>query len=373
MITNSEYKKSPKKERPKNSNSQTSLMVQTFSLIRNKIQQDSTLFTDRQRLKNMLSDCFAQNLIAVNLLMTTYDENVGNCLKKYPELDDKLLQKFRSRLVSRHGISEDNADWAVSSWYSIFNRKISANISKNGEVPKKQSLSHQSPQQTGLISIPNFDSGNSNNYSNKPAKVKNNNSKNSRSLDLLKRAYKQNFDSPKWSFWNIHSLALLDFQMPDIYWEQMPNDSALQKIALNVVCHGKYSERDIIHLRINTQCDCGWALTYDSFCTGGNDIGDNIFKYSNISSGSDCMSKILKLTNYSITMELMESVKTEPLVSRLTHFLDAAKKIVAPNNLSNKSNLNALTKNISIIENSPDGQNNNKNGYYHNGSWWSMW
>ena len=55
-----------------------------------------------------------------------------------------------------------------------------------------------------------------------------------------------------------------------------------KKICLNIICHNKYKENDILHMHINDKFSHGWALTKDSFCVGGKTDNTIIF-YDNIS------------------------------------------------------------------------------------------
>ena len=368
-------------------------MQKKFELIRNKIKQEPTLFSDRQRLKNMLRDCFQNEPLYMNLLIMAYDENLSGCLKKFPVLTTPLLKKFRERLIHHNGISKENADWAVISWFTIFGRQINLDNEEitlnptSDKYPIQKSVQQPTNNDTQIsnkpiASIPNFGTK----ISNAPLATQHDNTKKSKNFssnkfDLLKRIYKQNFDSPRWAFWNvsnfeIRNLVILD---PDRHWQQMPNDSELQKIALNVVCNGQYSERDIIHLRINPQCTFGFALTYDSFCTGGNAIGDNIIKYADISSGENCVSAIIGYCvgispNENSILEIADNYlpNNNSLQQRLVSFLNAAKKIITPSNLPRKINNPPSNPIIITKENNQHGLSFNQDGYYHEGSWWTM-
>ena len=39
-----------------------------------------------------------------------------------------------------------------------------------------------------------------------------------------------------------------------------------KKIALKIVCQDKYTEKDLIYIRISSNLTMGWAFTKDSFC-----------------------------------------------------------------------------------------------------------
>ena len=347
-------------------------MEKKFELIRNKIRQDSTLFSDRQRLKNLLSDCFQSQPLYINLLIMAYDENLSGCLKKFEVLTEPLLKKFRERLIKHNGIRADNADWAVIAWFKIFNRQI-----KLETQPVEPQTSRRTPRPISTtptvgqpqISVPDFGVSSSNvpatTQSNKLTKKNKNHS--SSKMDLLKRVFRQNFGSiPQWAFWNVDDVRWVFSGGHKDICEQMPNDSELRQIALNVICHGKYSERDIIHLRMNQQCTFGFAITYDSFCTGDSDeyfgLGNNIIKYSDMISGQKTLMDITMYTSQQFGNEI-------PLGKRLENFLNAAIKIINPNGHTGNNN---SVDYMLILDDIVGSDGNNKGGYYHDGSWWTM-
>lgn len=335
-------------------------MEKKFELIRNKIQQDSTLFSDRQRLKNFLSDCFPSQPLYINLLIMAYDENLSGCLKKFEVLTEPLLKRFRERLIKHNGISADNADWAVIAWFKIFNRQINLEIKPSEpQAPKKQPRPASTTPTFGKSqsSIPDF--GNGENYTaptqpNKPPKKNKHHS--SGKMDLLKRVFRQNFGSiPKWAFWNVDNVQWVFNGGHEDICAPMPNDPELKQIALNVICHGKYSERDIIHLRINQQCTFGFAITYESLCTSGEDfigMGNHIIKYIDMYSGEIAMQ--------TINMNSSQDFGRNSLKTDLKNFLNAAIKIIAPN--SHTGNNNSVDY-MSILDDIISGNDNNKGGY----------
>ena len=317
------------------------LMNQNFQAIRDGIKRDATVFSNRQRLKNMLNDLFPNDKLHINLLMTAYDENIGDYLSKFSALNDSLLKQFNNKLIQNYGVSEENAQWAVIAWYKIFNREIN--------ITQKKSASTSTKTKPPATSIPAFGTGNSTSTSNSTSKgaVA---PKNSAQFDLLKRLYRQNFNSPKWAFGDENFSWAYTFCNADDKWSPMPNDTELYKLALNVVCHGKYSENDIIHLRIDRGCSFGLALTYESLCTSGK-FGDHIFNYSIIPSGEECIRNILEqslsMSEVSLLrlasrsfLEQRRSMYESSLGRRLSRFLDAAKKIVSPSNYSTQTNPN---------------------------------
>ena len=46
-------------------------------------------------------------------------------------------------------------------------------------------------------------------------------------------------------------------------------DDLKKKMALRLICKNKYKEKDIIRIVVTEDISCGWALTKDSFCIGG--------------------------------------------------------------------------------------------------------
>ena len=47
------------------------------------------------------------------------------------------------------------------------------------------------------------------------------------------------------------------------------SSNVAKKICLKTICQNQYTEDDILHMHIDEKLSYGWALTNDSFCTGG--------------------------------------------------------------------------------------------------------
>lgn len=58
-------------------------------------------------------------------------------------------------------------------------------------------------------------------------------------------------------------------------------DKTEKSMVLRMVCQGKYTEQQIAYLQVTDDLSSGFALTIDSFCTGGG-IGANIIPYKEI-------------------------------------------------------------------------------------------
>ncbi|MBR5914286.1 MAG: hypothetical protein IKZ58_07990 [Selenomonadaceae bacterium] len=62
---------------------------------------------------------------------------------------------------------------------------------------------------------------------------------------------------------------------------------AEKSIAVDMCCHGKYKESEIVFMMIRDDFSDGFAFTIDSFCTGGTS-GGNSFKYKNTGDVTFC-------------------------------------------------------------------------------------
>ena len=58
-------------------------------------------------------------------------------------------------------------------------------------------------------------------------------------------------------------------------------NKAEKSMVLRMVCQGKYTEQQIAFMQITEDLSSGFAMTIDSFCTGGN-VGANIIPYKSI-------------------------------------------------------------------------------------------
>lgn len=69
---------------------------------------------------------------------------------------------------------------------------------------------------------------------------------------------------------------VMDLEQREHYSEDC--NATKKAIILNLICKGKYTEDDLIHVRVSKDFKCGWAFTKDSFCYGGT-IGNAIIRY----------------------------------------------------------------------------------------------
>ena len=105
-----------------------------------------------------------------------------------------------------------------------------------------------------------------------------------------------------------------------------------KKIALKVVCQDKYTENDLIYMRISSNLTKGWAFTKDSFCYGGPD-GTGIIPYKDIKSlyqGNfflDISINKKNAHNSRIYSEQLLQKKDELLIKKIVDYLGVAKNI----------------------------------------------
>lgn len=78
--------------------------------------------------------------------------------------------------------------------------------------------------------------------------------------------------------------------------------TSTKQLCVKLLCHGQYVPEDIVHMCMDNDSSVGWALTYDSFCTGGR-AGNHIIKYTDIKSITGQLDSIIVSTNHStVTM-----------------------------------------------------------------------
>lgn len=78
---------------------------------------------------------------------------------------------------------------------------------------------------------------------------------------------------------NIGIWDVMDLEQKQHYAEDC--NATKKTIVLNLICKGKYTEDELIHVRVSKDFKCGWAFTKDSFCYGGT-IGNGIIYYRDI-------------------------------------------------------------------------------------------
>lgn len=86
----------------------------------NALQHNKECLVDRNKLKSILSDVIPNDKMHINLLLNAYEEGI---LKKFLGTDITLaLLQFIPTLETNYGISNVNANWAVSTWCYILGR-----------------------------------------------------------------------------------------------------------------------------------------------------------------------------------------------------------------------------------------------------------
>lgn len=101
-------------------------------------------------------------------------------------------------------------------------------------------------------------------------------------------------------------------------------NGAEKTAAVNLCCHGKYSENQIVFMMIRDDLSDGFAFTIDSFCTGGAS-GGNILKYNEITYVKGENS--LNITCFQDYMFWLETIfyDNEDLNKKVKKFLDVVK------------------------------------------------
>ena len=228
--------------------------------IREALWRHPEAFNSRQVLKNILNDAFSDKPLQNNLLMTAYDANIGSALRDNEVLDMPLYNRWTKKLADNFGLTEHRAGWAIINWFLIYNKKVLP------EVTDTWNGSNESPETSKPIKTetPN-------------PKLKKSPSGNEEKKHLLETVYRANFpNTPKWIFFKSNYDESNIFRKNEITRD-------MKEIALKLVCHERYRENEIIHLRISSELSHGWALTHDSFCIGGT-ISNFIIKYVNFDS-----------------------------------------------------------------------------------------
>lgn len=80
---------------------------------------------------------------------------------------------------------------------------------------------------------------------------------------------------------------------------------AERSAVLRMICQGKYEEHQIAFLKVTNDLSSGFAMTIDSFCTGGG-IGSSITSYKNIEIDNDTVLNVYRigLNHYGVFQEI---------------------------------------------------------------------
>ena len=89
-------------------------------------------------------------------------------------------------------------------------------------------------------------------------------------------------------------------------------DNLQKSLALKIICHGQYQENQIAYMQISEDLAAGFALTTDALCIGGN-IGNKIFKYSDIVETCAEFDTLLIFVNYEKYKDIIEKERYDKI------------------------------------------------------------
>lgn len=87
--------------------------------------------SDRKAFIGLIHDLFPMEEMKTNLIISAYDLGIVPEIQKTKEIDKVFVNRFLKELLNKHGISEDNAKWAVTTWCVCYGKKV---LRKSGEV-----------------------------------------------------------------------------------------------------------------------------------------------------------------------------------------------------------------------------------------------
>ena len=106
-------------------------MKNIHDIIKSHLCKHQDILANRQRLKGMLSDCLAKEKpLYKNLLLAALEEGIDAELIKNKALTDIVMFRIAQKLVDHHGIEEDQAKWAIVTWFLACDKTVSKDMKK---------------------------------------------------------------------------------------------------------------------------------------------------------------------------------------------------------------------------------------------------
>ena len=103
-------------------------MDEFLAKFRDVVQSYSQCLKERKRLTGILRDTFPNEALKVNLLLNAYDIAVNDIASKQGEIASAVSIQWRNKLISHYGITEENAEWTISSWCFALGKRVDAKV-----------------------------------------------------------------------------------------------------------------------------------------------------------------------------------------------------------------------------------------------------
>lgn len=118
----------------------------------NMIRQYDQALADRKVFVGLMRDLFPEDSKKANLIIDAFDLGIAEEIQKASEIDKAFAHRFVKQLEDDHGISRQNAEWAVSTWCVCYGKNIlqktcAITISTEVSVTKDTSAGKSNQQQ----------------------------------------------------------------------------------------------------------------------------------------------------------------------------------------------------------------------------------
>ena len=290
--------------------------------------------TSRQRLKAALNDFLSDQPLYVNLLLAAYDEQICKAAGVNDSLDESLVLRYRKRLETRHGLSDEYAQWAVITWFSAFGKMIlQTPISKPKVITPKLNLAPEILLPKSILKDVASPLQLSNETPASPVQSNNVHQEtysaprdNNQRQGMLRDAFRACFRNMKRDSFLIAREYYGNFRL-------MTEQEKQQGYSHIYPSH--YGIEGILQMRMDQIGANGWALTYDNFCVFGKKIGDYLVPYAEIDNvyvlDAVCTIEIISKVNGRIFFDAnnggIEWTLFHHVAGRIGRFLWEAKRI----------------------------------------------
>lgn len=90
----------------------------------NMIRQYDQALADRKVFVGLMRDLFPEDNKKANLIIDAFDLGIAEEIQKASEIDNAFAYRFVKQLEDDHGISRQNAEWAVSTWCVCYGKNV---------------------------------------------------------------------------------------------------------------------------------------------------------------------------------------------------------------------------------------------------------
>lgn len=102
------------------------------------IERNPAFLLSEKKVRSLLSDCFKNNKLQVNMMMSAYKIGVIDEMRSSFPLSRSVKTRLIKKLVAEYGVSDENAKWSIETWESAFTVRVIQSLASVEELAAKE-------------------------------------------------------------------------------------------------------------------------------------------------------------------------------------------------------------------------------------------